>query len=465
MPNMKKHVRFHLGYRATCRECSGTFTNVGSLRKHTRIAHPEVYTARLVERLKKFGVLRGPDKNALKKRIVDKVIGKKSTGVKDKDSVKVKSSELNQGQNIIDEAGDKQDTSELNGDNDLNFAADEIDDGGSRFKFSCTVCKKRFSSYLNMCRHRRKAHGNETKPRSEQCLTFGRQAKAPSPIHENPEEIAAFYANVSHNIATNLNCYIDGKPESLENFKEHIKIEGYSGDFVYAEKKVTAADFNWEYYNFPSDFCPGASISICDKVEIDDNDEREKVLFIDEDSRSSSVDSISESDITSAKQSESESKSVNHSKEAVDEDIAADIKVAKSRDSDTKEEINDLNSIELNSENCAGQGNCEADVIECDKIGEPKVDIRERSEQVKKCEDNKQVCEKSELEETLTTSEPSTMGIASGIKTLTSWMQGRKIPDNCPTGKENGAKFYQVRIADGIILNTESPAARTFHQV
>lgn len=252
MPNMKKHVRFHLGYRASCKECTDTFSNVGALRKHTRLAHPEIYKAKLLERLEKFGFLRGPDK---KKKSVEKL--KKVKIEKVKELVK-KAKEIT----VLTEETAKKKDKDFIPYSEFGFTADEIDDGGSRFKFSCTVCKKRFSSYINMCRHRRRTHGSESRHRVEQCLTFSKRSVLP--VLENPAVIAEFYAGVSHNIATNLNCFIDGKPEHLEKFVEHIKIEDYKGNFGYSTEQVEPLDLTWEKYNFPQGFKPVKTISFAE---------------------------------------------------------------------------------------------------------------------------------------------------------------------------------------------------------
>jgi hypothetical protein len=60
--NLKKHVRFHLGYRMHCLYCGDIHENVGGLRKHIRIAHPEVHKEKLKNKLAKDGVMRKPDR-------------------------------------------------------------------------------------------------------------------------------------------------------------------------------------------------------------------------------------------------------------------------------------------------------------------------------------------------------------------------------------------------------------------
>ena len=266
--NMKKHVRFHLGYRITCRYCTDVFSNVGALRKHTRISHPEIYKAKQLDKIARHGVLRRPDKKQSdnKEEIEDK---REARAEKEKKGLKRKSSKETISEiHDSDKVEIKEDATEIKEeafhyDHDISFAADEIDDGGSRFKFSCTVCKKRFSNYINMCRHRRKVHSNESKSKTEEPILRLNPKKQP-PIIETPEEIALFYASVSHNIATNLNEYIDGKPESLEKFRDHIKIDDYRPVSFQTEKDDKPVDLTWEMYNFPPNFKPGKTISFSD---------------------------------------------------------------------------------------------------------------------------------------------------------------------------------------------------------
>ncbi|KAL4236750.1 histone-lysine N-methyltransferase [Mactra antiquata] len=263
MPNMKKHVRFHLGYRATCKICSEAFSNVGALRKHTRVVHPEDYRAKLIERLQKYGVLKGPDKNALSKEVIDKISSDhKASKLAEQPKEAV---EPVKKEKVKSESNSPVPEKEEEIDHEINFTADEIDDGGSRFKFACTVCKKRFSSYINMCRHRRKVHSNENRHRTIECLTFGRKPRVnPSPILENPLDVAAFFANISHNIATNLNCYIDGKSESLKSFASHIKVEDYNGSFGYSVDSEVDVKLSLNQYNFPQGFKLVETISFAD---------------------------------------------------------------------------------------------------------------------------------------------------------------------------------------------------------
>ena len=263
---MKKHVRFHLGYRITCRYCPEVFSNVGALRKHTRISHPDIYKAKQLDKIARHGVLRRPDKKSWNNQDESEVIktlkeDKIKVDKKKNSKEKISPAEPAVKPEIegVSEAQEKDYQFDLG----LSFAADEIDDGGSRFKFSCTVCKKRFSNYINMCRHRRKVHSNESKPKVDEPV-FKLNPKKSQPVIETPEEVALFYASVSHNIATNLNEYIDGTPESLQNFREHIKVEDYIPVSVESKKEDYKEDLTWEMYNFPPNFKPGKTISFSD---------------------------------------------------------------------------------------------------------------------------------------------------------------------------------------------------------
>ena len=266
---MKKHVRFHLGYRITCRYCPEVFSNVGALRKHIRVSHPEIHKAKQLDKISQYGTLRKPEINSCDTREEncdsqgsDKVENS-GKGLRRKSS-RDKLAET-EGVSSENKENSEIEQEKYHFEHGISFAADEIDDGGSRFKFSCTVCKKRFSNYVNMCRHRRKAHGNETRPRPEvpKPLPVTRlNPKKPKPLYsESPEEVALFYASVSHNIATNLNEYIDGTVDSLENFKDHIKIDDYTAVSDATEKDVKPVDLTWEMYNFPPNYKPGKTIS------------------------------------------------------------------------------------------------------------------------------------------------------------------------------------------------------------
>lgn len=426
MPNMKKHVRFHLGYRATCRICSDAFSNVGALRKHTRVSHPDVYKAKLIARLEKFGVLKGPDKNALSKEIIEKVNReqkKLKEALENKDSVEIVKKETEKSESVFIEKEEEID-------NEINFSADEIDDGGSRFKFACTVCKKRFSSYINMCRHRRKIHNNENRHKTEQCLTFGRKPRNnPSPVLENPLEVAAFYANISHNIATNLNCYIDGKTESLDTFVNHIKVDDYKGNFGFSVENEQPVDLIWEKYNFPRDYKPAQTISFADIKNVLD-------IHNDFESHCMSVD-------------------------------ARSVQCSSGK--------NYVNGIRDLRESTDISGDCIGDIISGETIEDFEVRKINSVDETSAIHVNEQIGENNLVEkevnhiEQSVNSLPDTMGKSShGLKILPNVgsVLSKKGPTvKCETNRTEGRGFYRFRIAGGVLMNADSPAAKTFHQV
>ncbi|KAL3862204.1 hypothetical protein ACJMK2_008191 [Sinanodonta woodiana] len=266
LSNLKKHVRFHLGYRISCRYCGDIHQNVGGLRKHIRIAHPEVHKAKLKNKLAKDGVLRKPDK---------KFVDKKSKASKIEDVVTDHTDKMDvDKQKNLEKKKKKDSSDELFSDNEISFAAEEIDDGGSRFKFACTICKRRFSSYINMCRHRRKSHDNESRHRLEASNSVRHYGADLPVVTETPEMVALFYANVANNVAINMTNYIDGGQNSLQNCINHIRIEDYDELPTEQEKSV---DMPWERYNFPFDYKPTKTMSymeiknklkICSEFEI-----------------------------------------------------------------------------------------------------------------------------------------------------------------------------------------------------
>ena len=440
MPNMKKHVRFHLGYRATCRICSEAFSNVGALRKHTRVAHPDIYKAKLIERLEKYGVLKGPDKNALSKDVIDKVnlSRKNSQESKEKEPCETDKKEVK-----VETKVSK--TKEEEVDNEINFTADEIDDGGSRFKFACTVCKKRFSSYINMCRHRRKIHSNENRHRTEQCLTFGRKPRNnPSPIFENPVEVAAFYANISHNIATNLNCYIDGKLESLQTFVDHVKIENYNGNFGYTVGNEQPNNLTWENYNFPLDYKPMQTVSFTDIKNVLN-------IHNDFDSHCMSVDDRRITD------SENNLKNSGQIRSHVDDSsVHENSGQIRSHVDDSSVHENKGNSNGVNHQLSTGtksvQENCNTSHKDIDESLEDS-EVREINSEKLKENTN---CDIS--------IEDITMGkSAHGLKALANL--GSVLLKRGATDVKNAEVDTVCKLSVGASMYTDSPAAKTFHQV
>ncbi|XP_069115483.1 uncharacterized protein [Argopecten irradians] len=265
--NMKKHEHIHLGSRVPCKYCTAVFVHVGSLRKHIRLEHPDIHRQRLLKLLEKRGKLGTKAARTLQESYQKDVTN----------TFQKKPSQIVQHMKMIKE-GRKGPIRE---------------DSNSKFKFSCLICKKRFSAYVNMCRHRRLAHKdngeiprlsqNPVKPqpipakpkrqlsrlrilmgspkRDEEPIVF---ETANDPIDDSPEANVNFYANVAANIAENLTSYIDGGEASMAQFKQHIRIKDYDSVFTTAKEDKCHEEENsnvddklqWEKFNFPPNYDP-----------------------------------------------------------------------------------------------------------------------------------------------------------------------------------------------------------------
>ncbi|XP_022342192.2 uncharacterized protein LOC111135973 [Crassostrea virginica] len=233
--NLKKHMNIHTGCKVPCRHCEAVFSHVGALRKHIRLLHPTVHRERLLKLLERQGKL-----------------GTKAQKYLD-------SSYENDHSNRSSERGSTYSSSN-EGEREAKPKKEKrtktrIEDGiDSRFKFSCTICKKRFTEYVNMCRHRRMAH---EEPDSENNSNANSEGSSDSlNAVEDAEAIAAFFANVAYNIAENLTCYLDGGQEALEAQKkkedEEVEEEKVEEDRKVEDPPRIALD----QYNFPHSYNP-----------------------------------------------------------------------------------------------------------------------------------------------------------------------------------------------------------------
>ncbi|XP_041377332.1 uncharacterized protein LOC121389750 [Gigantopelta aegis] len=126
----------------------------------------------------------------------------------------------------------------------------------SRFNFACTVCKKKFNCYVNMCRHRRLAH--RTRKYGQPTLLCQREAAKlrdtviVSDYIPIPPEMN--YANVAENIATNLNHYLDGGQDAIASCHKYIKTLGTNS--CLKSRGEMPGTVTWTKFNFPSSFQP-----------------------------------------------------------------------------------------------------------------------------------------------------------------------------------------------------------------
>lgn len=225
-------MNIHIGCKVPCRHCEAIFSHVGALRKHIRLLHPTVHRERLLKLLEKQGKLGVKAQKYLENSYENENSNGKSS---ERGST---CSSSNEGEKEIRQKKEKR-------------TKTRIEDGiDSRFKFSCTICKKRFTEYVNMCRHRRVAHEDPEEEGSSITNSDG-SSDLVNVVEENPEAVAAFFANVAYNIAENLTCYLDGGQEALEAYSkkedEEVEVENME-----EEKKVEAnPNIALDQYNFP----------------------------------------------------------------------------------------------------------------------------------------------------------------------------------------------------------------------
>ncbi|XP_063409874.1 uncharacterized protein LOC134693098 [Mytilus trossulus] len=271
--NLKKHMVIHVGSTVHCKYCIQKFSHVGTLRKHIRLEHPIKHKERMLNLLESRD--QGGTEAAMKLRnLLKQLRDLQETPLED----------------LMDSTEKDCNTVEkINTKIESKVPADSDQGQSSRFKFSCVVCKKRFSAYVNMCRHRRMAHrdyketaiskndesstvvpnmsGVQSDDKSRTLLKSeksGLRLKEPEkkkteeePTNETPESIQEFYANVASNIADNLNSYIDGGLDSLSNYKSYINIDNYDAEPEVNTEEGSSdekVDVKWEQFNFPPNY-------------------------------------------------------------------------------------------------------------------------------------------------------------------------------------------------------------------
>lgn len=235
MTNLKKHMNIHTGCKVPCRYCEAVFSHVGALRKHIRLLHPTIHRERLLKLLERQGKL-----GTKAHKYLDNSYENENSKSSEHGSTYNSS---NEGEKEIKPKKEKR-------------TKTRIEDGiDSRFKFSCTICKKRFTEYVNMCRHRRMAHETLDDEKISNANSEGSSESA-NIVVENPEAIAAFFANVAYNIAENLTCYLDGGQEALEAYSkredEEVDVVNTEEDKQVEEPPNIALD----QYNFPHSYNP-----------------------------------------------------------------------------------------------------------------------------------------------------------------------------------------------------------------
>ena len=138
--------------------------------------------------------------------------------------------------------------------------------------FVCTVCRKPFEDYANMCRHRRLAH------QCSSILNVRNGVRVESgedfALSDYDESEDAFYAHIAENISDNLTNFLEGKKVHLDNCYDHIneklRPSCRPAAVKQRQRRRSSADggrFNVAQYNFPKTFRLRSSRAIedCDK--------------------------------------------------------------------------------------------------------------------------------------------------------------------------------------------------------
>ncbi|XP_067658758.1 uncharacterized protein [Haliotis asinina] len=269
--NMKMHLQYHFGRTFSCRFCFKKFPHPASLRKHLNAEHPEGMVNGVLIKSKP-DIIIGPDGKRLKRKRKKKVKSELELMLRYENSdVKVEKVDVKQEQDVDSESTHSQEFESARLEK-ISQEAEEEDPWEeeiqitkelkkkARLHFACILCKKKFNSYVNMCRHKRLAH--RVKKYGMPTVTRQRiAARLQDCVVVNdyiPITPAEFYANIADNIATNLDNYIDGKQEALTNYEKHVRIPDYQSVYTVAPEEQPEID--WSKYNFPKSYTPWQGI-------------------------------------------------------------------------------------------------------------------------------------------------------------------------------------------------------------
>ncbi|KAM7311379.1 hypothetical protein ISCGN_008286 [Ixodes scapularis] len=118
----------------------------------------------------------------------------------------------------------------------------------SELKYSCSICKRRFATYLNMCRHKKAAHASVQQERRTRSLQLRKEpvnmrSRTKPVVKEMSEE--EFYTTIAHRISENLLYHLDGKSSQLKIRQDEC---------AFPEEKSPKANVQWSMHNFPAAF-------------------------------------------------------------------------------------------------------------------------------------------------------------------------------------------------------------------
>ncbi|KAL8584122.1 hypothetical protein ACOMHN_011737 [Nucella lapillus] len=305
--NMRKHLRFHSGSNFPCKHgCDLVYPNVAELVKHLEAKHPD-----RPRRGHGPSIMASQRRKATGKEDSSKKTTRKRQATKAEQSEKKKTPKGAEDKEQSDSAWHKPKESapSTSSQKPVQFKTEE--EAIQEFQAShpagwtetrgrkpqkdpskahiCPICKKTFSCYNSMCRHRRTVHGVVKKAgKISQVNPLPDTASAAEPLwgEEDVEEGAvetnvdkmyeiidreqvtreeqdgymdfspppsptSFYENVADNVAENLACYMDGGKEALGSARQHIKVDNYvsPNETDLALLMEDYPNFEWAKYN------------------------------------------------------------------------------------------------------------------------------------------------------------------------------------------------------------------------
>lgn len=119
----------------------------------------------------------------------------------------------------------------------------------SDFKYCCSVCKRRFATYLNMCRHKKAAHAPAQQERHTRSLQLRKdpvavRSRTSKPVVKEMSE-EEFYTTIAHRISENLLYHLDGKSSQLKIKQDQC---------AFPEERSQTVNVQWSIHNFPAAF-------------------------------------------------------------------------------------------------------------------------------------------------------------------------------------------------------------------
>lgn len=295
--NMRKHLRFHSGRNFPCKlGCTLVYPNVAELVKHLRAVHPER------QRQNQAGQIQGPESPKPRGRPLKNVLPKSPsiTAPIKQEKVEYKTEEAA-----------RQEFEALHPDGWTDPRGRKPRPGV--IGVVCNICKKMFSTYGSMYRHRRSVHRVAWSKQSSEPRVSTSTGNSPPPVpaqeEEDYEEVweedpasrisrhiearvekmyleieyeqrkreeqekldrfassspkdspplspCSFYASVGDMVAENMTDYIDGGAESLKSVHEFINVSNYVPLKEAQNIQEPMFDIDWSVYNFPPFFMP-----------------------------------------------------------------------------------------------------------------------------------------------------------------------------------------------------------------